>query len=434
MPDSAHKSTAARSHAPFRWASFTSAQKRVLIAASLGWMLDAFDVMLYSLVLTKLLVEFGITKSTAGLLNTFTLIGSAIGSVLCGLLADRFGRRLMLNVSILSYSLFTFACGLSTNIATLGVFRFLLGFGMGGEWNTGAALVGETWPAAWRGRALSIVQSSWAVGYALAAGVAAIVLSRASWRWVFFIGLLPAALTLWIRRNVSEPALWTDEHSRRLRRPGTQPSPWRASLGRGIALFIMNAFGMFAWWGLFTWLPAYLALPIKDGGRGLHLGNATLLLIVFNLAGMLPGYLLFGVIADKVGRKTALTGYLTSAALMTVWFAHARSPSMILIAGCFTAFFGTGFFAGSGILGNELFPTQIRATALGVTYNGARGLSAAAPLVIGALGDRYSLSAAFYASAACFAGAAFFSTWLPETRGVELDAFGPNEGAVVEES
>jgi MFS family permease len=142
-------------------------------------------------VLTKLLVEFGITKSTAGLLNTFTLVGSAVGSILCGLLADRFGRRLMLNVSILSYSFFTFACGLSTSIVGLGAFRFLLGFGMGGEWNTGAALVGETWPAAWRGRALAIVQSSWAVGYALAAGVAAMVLTRASWRWVFLLASFP---------------------------------------------------------------------------------------------------------------------------------------------------------------------------------------------------------------------------------------------------
>jgi MFS family permease len=419
MPNQAHENTPSQVETPFRWASFTSEQKRTLIAASLGWMLDAFDMMLYSLVLTKLLVEFGITKSAAGLLNTFTLVGSAIGSVLCGLLADRFGRRLMLNVSILSYSFFTFACGLSASIMSLGIFRFLLGFGMGGEWNTGAALVGETWPAAWRGRALAIVQSSWAVGYALAAGVAAIVLTRASWRWVFFVGLLPAAVTLWIRRSVPEPKLWMDENRRRFRQAGSR-GLWRAAFRHILVLITMNAFGMFAWWGLFTWLPAYLALPIRDGGRGLQLGSTTLLLVLLNLVGMLPGYLLFGVIADKIGRKPALTSYLAAAALMTVWFAQARSASMILIAGCFTAFFGTGFFTGSGILGNELFPTQIRATALGITYNGARGLSAAAPLVIGALGDKFGLSAAFYASAACFAGAAFCSVWVPETRGMEL--------------
>ncbi len=132
-------------------------------------MLDAFDVMLYSIVLATLMRELGMSKTTAGLLNSLTLIASAIGSFIVGLLADRYGRRRMLSLSILTYSLFTFACGFSTSIAMLAAFRFLLGLGMGGEWNSGAALVAETWPGAWRGRALGMVQSSWAIGYALAA-------------------------------------------------------------------------------------------------------------------------------------------------------------------------------------------------------------------------------------------------------------------------
>src|ERR1700729_357000 len=149
---------------PFHWSATTSAQRRVVIAASLGWMLDAFDVMLYSIVLATLMRAFAMSRTTAGLLNALTLIASALGGLLFGLLADRFGRRRMLTASILAYSVFTFACGLSTSIFLLAIFRFLLGLGMGGEWNTGAALVAESWPAVWRGRALGIVQSSWAIG------------------------------------------------------------------------------------------------------------------------------------------------------------------------------------------------------------------------------------------------------------------------------
>ncbi|MGH9484167.1 MAG: MFS transporter, partial [Terriglobales bacterium] len=189
----------------FRWSATSAAQRSTLVASGLGWMLDAFDVMLYSLVLTHLITAFGMSKSTAGLLNTLTLIASAIGSLIIGLLADRFGRRRMLSVSILIYSLFTFACGFSNSILMLATLRFFLGLGMGGEWNAGAALVAETWPTEWRGRALGIVQSSWAVGYALAALVAGLVLAHASWRWVFFAGVIPALVTLWIQHGVPEP-------------------------------------------------------------------------------------------------------------------------------------------------------------------------------------------------------------------------------------
>jgi MFS family permease len=351
-------------------------------------------------------------------LNTLTLIASAIGSFLFGLLADRFGRRRMLSQSILMYSIFTFACGFSTTVTMLAVFRFLLGLGMGGEWNSGATLVAETWPGAWRGRALAIVQSSWAVGYALAAIVANLVLSRATWRWVFFVGVLPAVVTLWIQRGVPEPELWQ-------RQAGDEPAArkaelWRAILPRLSALLSMNTFGMFAWWGLFTWIPAYLALPVAKGGRDFSTLGFTSFLVVLNLCGMLPGYLLFGVLADKFGRKGTIITYLVLAAVSVPFFALARRPGLILLTACITAFFGTGFFTGSGILGSELFPTPIRATALGISYNAARGLSSFAPFVIGAIGEVHGLSWAFSTCAVAFALAALSAVWIPETKGVEL--------------
>jgi MFS family permease len=399
----------------FRWRNTTSAQRRTVIAAGLGWMLDAFDVMLYSIVLATLMREFGMTKSTAGLLNTLTLIASAIGSFGFGFLADRLGRRRMLSLSILTYSVFTFACGFSTSVTMLAVMRFFLGLGMGGEWNSGATLVAETWPSAWRGRALGLVQSSWAIGYALAAIVAREVLARTSWRWVFFIGVLPALATLWIQHDVPEPEIW-----QRSLKQKPAPRLWKAATPAILVLVVMNAFGMFAWWGLFTWIPAYLALPLAQGGRNFSLLDFTSFLTVLNLCGMWPGYILFGYVADRFGRKRSMVTYLFLAALSTPLFAMARQPGWILLTASITAFFGTGFFTGSAIIGSELFPTPIRATALGVSYNTARGLSAFAPFAVGFLGERYGLAFSFYACGAAFLLAAITALWVPETRGMEL--------------
>ena len=404
----------------FRWCNTTRAQRRTLIAASLGWMLDAFDVMLYSIVLATLLRSFGMSKTTAGLLNTLTLIASAIGSFGFGLLADRMGRGRMLSLSILTYSVFTFACGFSSSITMLAIFRFLLGLGMGGEWNSGATLVAETWPSIWRGRALAIVQSSWAIGYALAAVVANLVLSWASWRWVFFVGVLPAIVTLWIQHGVPEPEMWQRHKQAEPITAGERSQLWRSVTPRLLALLATNTFGMFAWWGLFTWIPAYLALPASRGGRDFSQLGFTAFLTVLNLCGMLPGYLLFGVLADWLGRKRTLIAYLILAAISVPAFAFARTPGVILVTASICAFFGTGFFTGSSILGSELFPTPIRATALGISYNAARGISASAPLIIGAIGEAHGLSWGFSACAVAFAAAAASAFWIPETQGLEL--------------
>jgi MFS family permease len=403
----------------FRWSSATAEQRRVVIAAGLGWMLDGFDVMLYSIVLATLMKVFGMSRTTAGLLNALTLASSALGGLLFGVLADRFGRKRLLSVSILIYSVFTFACGLTTSIAALAICRFLLGLGMGGEWNTGAALVAETWPAARRGRALGIVQSSWAIGYALSAVVAGLILAHGNWRWVFFAGILPAGLVLWIRRGVAEPPLWKQRQAVAV--PGGLRRALRSSMRPLVILTVVNTFGMFGWWGLFTWIPAYLVLPGSEGGRGFTSLGLTGFLVVLNLAGMLPGYLLFGVVADRLGRRTALVGYLAAAAAAVPLLTCARNPALILLFACVAAFFGTGFFTGAGIIGSEILATEARATGLGICYNVARGLSALAPLTIGAISQRHGLSWAFGASGVAFAAAAVTGVFLPETRGVDLE-------------
>ncbi len=391
-----------------------------MIAAGLGWMLDAFDVMLYSIVLATLMREFGMTKTTAGLLNSLTLVASALGSFAFGLMADRAGRGRMLSLSILTYSVFTFACGFASSVFLLAIFRFLLGLGMGGEWNTGATLVAETWPTAWRARALSFVQSSWALGYALAAVVAGLLLAHFSWRAVFFAGVLPAFLVFWIRRDVPEPEIWQRHRAQPAASGEATQKVWRSIMPQLLALLSTNTFGMFAWWGLFTWIPAYLALPASRGGRDFTQLNFTVFLVILNLCGMFPGYLVFGVLADRFGRKRTFIAYLVLAALSVPAFAVAHSPAAILLTASITAFFGTGFFTGTGVLGSELFPTSIRATALGISYNAARGLSALSPFLIGAIGERYGLNWGFAICGVAFACAALSALGLRETMHSEL--------------
>jgi MFS family permease len=406
-------------------------QRRTLLAAALGWMLDSFDAMLYALVLTYVMRDLGMSKAASGLLYTLTLLASGIGGVFFGFLADRIGRKRALMISILTYSICSFASGLSTTVLMLAVFRFILGLGMGGEWNTGATLVAETWPDELRAKAIAIVQSSWAIGYALAALVAGIVLRYANWRMVFFVGILPAIVTLWIQNRVPESQMW-EEHRRLTEDQELEPQGvrgsnsffaiFRAPYGKStIVLLLLNFFGLFAWWGLFTWIPPYLSLPVEQGGRGFGVMRTTTLLLVLNLFGMFPGYISFGWVADHLGRRKAFVLYLFAAAVLVPFYATARTPLALLVLGAIVAFFGTGFFSGSGIIGSEIFPTRVRARALGFTYNGARTLSSVAPYLIGRVGQAKGLSWAFYLCGAGFLLASFMATQLPETRGRSLE-------------
>jgi MFS family permease len=411
----------------------TPGQRHTLLAAALGWALDAFDAMLYSLVLALLIRDLGMSKTVAGSLGTLTLLASGIGGVLFGFLADRIGRKRALMASILTYSVCSFASGLATSIAVLAVARFILGLGMGGEWNTGATLVAESWPTEFRAKAISIVQSSWALGFAAAALVAGPVARYYGWRAVFFVGIFPAVITLWIQWGVPESEMWEARrgisHSQVL--VGKTDTSLGAATFRDIfrppyvkhtfALLLFNFFGMFAWWGLFTWLPPYLSLPIEQGGRGFGVMGMTTLMVVLNVCGMFPGYASFGWVADHLGRRRAFLVYTLIAAFLIPLYAAARSQGVLLVLGTAVAFFGTGIFSGSGIMGSEIFPTAVRARALGFTYNGARTMSSLAPLVIGRVGQAKGLSWAFYLCAVGYLLAALMTTQLPETKGKTLE-------------
>ena len=398
------------------WREGTPAGRRALIAASLGWMLDSFDVMLYALTLASIMPALGLSKETAGLLGSLTLLAAAAGGVIFGVVADRFGRTRALMASVLIYSVFTAACGLAQTAAQLAVFRVLLGIGMGGEWASGATLVSETWADEHRGKALGMMQSAWAIGYAAAALVTMLVLPRWGWRAVFLIGILPAFLTLWVRARVEEPRLWRETTRRR----GALTDIFKGGLLRlTIPLTIMNAFTLFGWWGFNLWLPGYLSLPVSAGGRGFSATTMSAFIIAMQ-AGMWLGYVTFGFISDSVGRKRTYIAYTCTAAVLILVYISIRSPLILLLLGPLVAFFATGYFSGFGAVTAEIYPTEIRASAQGFTYNMGRLTSAFAPFAVGSLAQNHGFQAALSLSSAAFLLAALTWFWIPETRGRAL--------------
>jgi len=389
--------------------------RRALLAASLGWMLDSFDVMLYSMVLASLMGDLSMDAQTAGILGSVGLLASAIGGVVFGVVADRYGRTRALMASVLIYAIFTGACGFATSVLELAVFRLFLGLGMGGEWASGAALVSETWPPQDRGKALGLMQSSWAIGYALAAIVTAVVMPIGGWRSVFFVGVLPAFITLWIQRNVEEPAAWTEAKEHSGTGFGGIAEIFRTPLrGLTFAVLAMHACCMFAWWGFNLWLPAFYSLPTTKGGVGLSVGHMAILIVTMQV-GMWFGYVTFGFVSDAVGRKPTYVMYLLAAGVLMLAFSSTRSPWLLLALGPPVAFFGTGYFTGFGTVTAEIYDTRIRATAQGLTYNFGRAVSAVAPFTVGSFAQNHGFRYTFALVASLFFLASVFWIWIPET-------------------
>jgi MFS family permease len=413
-------STALVDRGAFAWLKESSpSARRALGAACLGWMLDSFDVNLYALVLASVMADLSFDKSVAGLIGSFTLVAAAVGGILFGIAADRYGRTRALIGSILIYSVFTGACGFASTAWHLVLFRALLGIGMGGEWASGAALVSDTWPAEHRGKALGLVQSSWAVGYAAAAIVTQVVMPWWGWRGVFFVGVLPALATAWVLRRVEEPEAW-----REAKREAPAVQSGRGAIAEifsgpllrlTVFVTLMNACTLYAYWAFTQWVPAYLELSPAQGGLGLG-SYKTLLLVAMNV-GMWFGYVTFGLISDRVGRKRTYVTYVLAAAAFVMAYASMRTPYALLVVSPFVGFFGAGYFSGFGAVTAEIYPTRIRASAQGFTYNLGRIVSAAAPWTVGTLARSHGFTAAFATAAVAFLLAAVAWIWIPETKG-----------------
>jgi putative sialic acid transporter len=409
--------------------TITRDQWNTLVAAQLGYTLDAMDFVLYLMAIKSLMEAFGFNTAQAGLLASVGLIASAVGGLLFGMVADYFGRTRALMATILIYSFGTLGTATAQDFTQLMIWRAAVGIGMGGEWSSGAVLVSETWPAEHRGKAIGIMQSGWALGYILAALATAAILPTLGWRWLFVIGVFPALFVFWVRRNVDESAVWV---AQREKNNPSQDSPRpsevsplvaifsRALIGRTLKASLLTSLVMFGYWGFFTWLPGFLATSAEEGGAGMSIVKSVAWIIPTQI-GAFFGYLSFGFISDRIGRRPAFIAFLLAAAVLVPIYGHmARSPWALMATGPLLGFFSHGYFSVFGAMLSELFDTRVRATGQGFTYNVGRILGGLAPYTIGALAMARGLGPALALTSAFFIAGALMILTLPETRGHQI--------------
>jgi len=410
-------------------------ERRTMVGCFLGWTLDALDGQVYSFVIPTLLVAWGISLGQAGVLGTVTLIVSAFGGWISGMLSDRYGRVRILQVTVLWYAFFTFLSGFAQNFDQLFACRALQGFGFGGEWATGAVLMGETIRAQYRGRAVGFVQSGWAIGWGLATllfGVFFTLMPEAlAWRALFWIGLLPALLVFWLRGNVSESAVF-------LRRKQAVPSglgqvfeifrPQHLATTLKVTALATGIKG--ATYSLLVWMPTYLKTV-----RHLSVIGTTGFTVVM-IAGTFVGFILGAYLSDAVGRRaTFFISAVASAAMLSIYMLLPLDNQTILVLGFPLGLASYMVFSPMGPYMTELFPTHIRGAGQGFCYNAGAGIGAVFPGLVGLLSAEFGMGKAItFFGLAGYGLMVLAILMLPETLGRPLpetdeDVAAANAGA-----
>jgi MFS family permease len=403
----------------------------ILLMSWAGWVFDFYDLILYTFLMGSIKEDLNLTDVEISLVLGLSLAATAIGGIIFGYLSDHFGRKKVLQWTILTYSLGTFLSGFSMNLWLLLIFRFITGLGVGGEWGTGQTYIGETFPAKVRGRFGAFMQTGAPIGIALASVVGGYIAPAIGWRASFFISILPAILVLFIRKNLQESDVW--EERKKLIAEGKLAADVfkRESRNKFMLLFstehrkifilclILAIFDMSAYWFTYSWMPGYLHRE-----RAFTMAKSTEFMLITQLGGFL-GYFSFGFVADWLGRRPAYSIYSVFMALgllmITTFWNLIELHNYLILVFMFTVGFGTGMFGGYGPLFAELFPTKIRGTAMGTAFNLARGIQFFTPVVIAVVATNYGLSGGI-SIAAFFALLTGLWIWtLPETKGKQLE-------------
>ncbi len=393
---------------------------QALIASVLGYAMDGFDLLILGFMLPAIAADLHLTPAQSGALVTWTLTGAVAGGIVFGMLSDYFGRVRMLTWTILVFAVFTGLCALAQGYGDLLIYRTIAGIGLGGEFGIGMALVAEAWPARLRARVSSYVGIGWQLGVLAAALVTPLLLPLIGWRGMFAVGLLPAVASFFVRRHVEEPALFTERRAAAkanrarklpLKRLCDDARTARASIGVIILCSVQN----FGYYGLMIWLPSYLS---KTFGYSLTKSG---LWTAATVLGMALGIWLFGLAADRFGRKPAFLVYQIGAVAMVFVYSNLTSPSALLIGGAVMGVFVNGMLGGYGALISEIYPTEARATAQNVLFNIGRAVGGLGPVAVGALAARYSFAVALAFLASIYLLDVIATLFLiPEKRGAEL--------------
>jgi MFS family permease len=422
-----------------------------MLSAWIGWMFDGYEnyafVLVMPVAMRQLVPPEQIDRVAlySGAVLAVTLFGWATGGVIFGIIADYLGRKRVLMLAILWYSLFSGLTYFAPSFEILMLCRFLTGLGLGAEWGAGTAIVAELWPSTHRGRAAGILQSAFGAGFFIASVTWFFVgqWGPDSWRYMFVIGALPALLLLYIQREVEESPMWLEVKERRRRAKthagmvGTPSSEDRQvvqftltyvlsnpQLRRRIALLlVMSLSTVIGWWSISTWIPLYAGQLAAAAGQPAQRA-ASLTGVTYNI-GTVAGYLVFGVFADRWGRKPVIELYYVGAFVMTVGlFLFVKSPTVMLIVAGVNGFFTLGQFSWMAVYLPELFPTAVRGTSISLIFNASRFVAALGPLFAGYLITTTGSIAgtAVVMSFVYIAGMAATPIAGPETRGQALPA------------
>jgi MFS family permease len=404
----------------------TMAHYKILFMSWAGWVFDFYDLVLFTFLLIPIGREFGFSQTQLSYLMGTSLAATAVGGIVFGVVADKIGRKLTLQLTILTYSIGTFFSGFASGLWIFLIFRIITGLGVGGEWATGQTYVGETFPPKVRGRYCAFMQTGAPLGIALASIVGGLLAPGIGWRYCFFISVIPALLVVFIRKNLPESDLWLYYQQKvPVKGPRKEKSKIHELLSpvyrkTFILALVLAIFDMSAYWLTYSWMPGYLHQQ-----RHFTMTKSALWILVTQSGGFL-GYFFFGFIADRLGRRPAYSIYsviMASGLLMiTVFWERIEMYPPIILGFMFLVGFGTGMFGGYGSLFSELFPTHIRSTAMGSAFNLARGIQFFTPVIIATIAIRYGLGGGI-ALASLFALLTGIWIWtFPETKGKTLQS------------
>lgn len=397
----------------------------ILAMSWAGWVFDFYDLILFSFLLLPIGEDLHLSNVGLSYVLGTSLAATALGGVFFGILSDRYGRKSVLQWTILTYSIGTFLCGFASSVEALLFFRIITGLGVGGEWATGQTYIGESFPPSMRGRYGAVMQTGAPFGILIASVVGGFIAPAIGWRMSFFISVLPALLVIFIRKNLPESDVWLE---RKRLGAGDAVSQRKSKFlqlfsrqyrGMFSKSFILALFDMSAYWFTYSWLPGYLHQQ-----RHFTMAKSAGWMIVTQVGGLV-GYLTFGVMADKIGRRPAYSTYSVIMAfglimITVMWNDIVVYPSLALACMLLVGF-GTGMFSGYGPLFAELFPTSIRNTAMGSAFNLARGIQFFTPVIIALVAEQYGLGGGI-SLAALFALLTGIWIWtFPETKGKPLE-------------
>jgi MFS family permease len=399
--------------------------KRTFWACFLGYALDAFDVQAYSLAIPAIIATLALSNRDVGVIATATLLASALGGWLGGILADRFGRVRALQITVAWFAFFTFLSGFAQNFEQLLACRTLMGLGFGGEWAAGAVLMAEVIVPRHRGKAVGMVQSAWSIGWGLAVILSTLLFSllpqQEAWRILFWAGLAPALLAIFVRRFVDEAEVYVAARDA-LRKSGEKVrfteifAP--AILVRTLLCCLLTTGTQGGYYTIAIWLPSFL----KTERHLSVIGSGGYLAVI--IVGSFVGYAAGAYLSDMIGRRNTFIFFALGAIATVITYTYLPiDDTLMLFLGFPLGFFASGIFSGMGAFLTENFPTRIRAAGQGFTYNFGRGVAALNPTLVGIATASMPLGKAIAIFAVvAYALVIIASLILPETKGKQLSA------------